>query len=295
MAAISIANVPGSGSVPLPTIGLPPSNPFAVDQTGEWKAAYDSTKPGYKTDLSTGWDNFITTFFPDIAGCIRDNSDNWICDIILNGGAGIPPAVEQQIWDRARSRELELANQNVDNATNEWAARGFALPPGALINRVQQAQQDYIDKAATVSRDTAIKNIEIQVENVRFAIGEAVKLRLGAVAAAVDYIKAYFLPVQTAQEYATRLTDAHYRYYNAMQSYYAAIIGAAQLTLEAQKTNVSARIEDNKAFVALTTSLTNSRVMAAAHACNALGTASAASMGSNNTLGNVGSNDLFQK
>lgn len=290
LAAITAASLPNVANIPIPNVTIPGINPFNVDQTGEFKLEFNGKLPSFKNDFATAWSTIIDTYFPDIAGCIRDNSDDWICNMIVNGGNGIPPAVEQQIWDRARSREVELARVNSDNAINEWAARGFALPPGALVNRVQAAQQDAIDKAATISRDVAIKNIEIQIENIRFAVEQAIKLRLGAIQAAVDYVKAYFLPTQLAIDYAKSLADAHYRYYNAMDGYYAAVIGAARLQLDARKANQDKDTTIASVFGKLVEGLTNARVMAAVQTTQGLGAAAAAALGSMNSVANIGHN-----
>lgn len=290
LAAITSTNIPAVPPIPLPGVTVPGANPFAVDQTGEFKVAFDSKAPfgSFLPQFTAGFNDFVNTYFPDIAGCIKENSDNWICDMIVNGGNGIPPAIDQQIWDRARSRENELFLQNVDTATAEWAARGYALPGGALTARVQQAQQDAIDKAATISRDRAIKNIEIQIENIRFAIEQAVKLRLGALQLAVDYVKAYLRPVELSIEYAKSLTDAHYRYFGAMSDYYRAVIGAAALTIEVQKANQGAAVASNESFAKLVASITASRAGAAASAAAALGRAAAAALGALNSVADIG-------
>lgn len=289
-AALAITSITGPGTIVAPSINFAAWNPFAVNETGEFKVEFNAAKPTFAADLAAAFQAFVNMYFPDIAGCIRDNSDNWICDMIVNGGNGIPAAVEQQIWDRARSREVELARAATDNATNEWAARGFSLPPGALANAVAKAKSDATDKAATISRDQAIKNIEIQIENIRFAVEQAVKLRLGALAAAVDYIKAYMTPTALAIDYAKGLTDAHYRYYNGMQDYYGAKVAAARLTLDASIANAANTINNNKAFVDLVVGGTNARANAAVGAARALGEAAAGALGALNSVANIGYN-----
>jgi hypothetical protein len=288
LAAITSTTLPSVSNIPLPDVDLPFANPFLVDQAGEFATAYANAVADYAPDFASQFNAFIANYFPDIAGCIRDNSDDWICNMIVNGGNGIPPAVEAQIWDRARSREVELAMENTDLAVNEWAGRGFSLPTGALANRVQKVNQDAIDKAATVSRDIAIKNIEIQIENIRFAVTKAVELRLGAVRAATDYIKAWFLVPQTGIDYAKALTDARYRYYNAMQAYYGAVVAGAGLTVEVQKANQSKAVQENKTFADLVASLTASRASAATAVATSLARAAAAAVGATNSLANYG-------
>lgn len=290
LAAISAVSLPSVPPVSITAVTLPAWAPFAVDQTGEFAVAFNAKQPTFAGELSGAFSNFLTTYFPDIAGCIKTNSDNWICDMIVNGGNGIPDAVSQQIWDRARAKEEKASYKLIDEATNDWAGRGFALPPGALLARVTFAQAEAADKASTFARDGAIKDIEIQIENIRFAIEMAVKLRLGAVAAAVDYIKAFMLPDQIAIDYAKGLTDAHYRYFSAMDTYYQAQIGAARLTLDSRIASAKIIADNNKAFSDLVVGLTNARTHAAVGAATGLGQAAAAALGSLNSVANIGHN-----
>ena len=295
-AAAQLAAIQGTFLVTPPDIpepddiAFPATNPFLIDQTGEYEQAYGNQLNNFLSRFNTGLSGFLSSYFPEIAGCIRDYSDDWICDTILNGGTGIPANIEQQIWDRVRDRESIQAKQNIDNATHEWAGRGFTLPQGALVARVQAAQQDQIDKVSQAERDHAIKAMEIEIENIRFAVEQAVKLRLGAVAALVDYIKAYFLPQQAAMDYAKGVTDAHYRYYESMRAYYSAVVAFQGLIIDVRKANLSKAVTENQTFANLVASTTQSRAQAAAAAAAHLGRAAAGALGAINTLANLGHN-----
>ena len=61
---------------------------------------------------------------------------------IENGGTGLPAAVEEAIWQRAKDR-LEVDRENAyDEAESYFAARGFCLPPGALAARLAEARNE---------------------------------------------------------------------------------------------------------------------------------------------------------
>jgi len=55
-----------------------------------------------------------------------------------------------------------------------------------------RVQQVAADKSSTIARDSAIKQMEIAVDMVKFAIGEVSKLRLGIASALADFIRAWW-------------------------------------------------------------------------------------------------------
>lgn len=64
----------------------------------------------------------------------------------MNGGTGLAPAVEQAIWDRARSRETQTALANQTEVMRTSEALGFPLPSGVLASQLRAAQEDYYNK-----------------------------------------------------------------------------------------------------------------------------------------------------
>lgn len=92
---------------------------------------------------------------------------------IENGGYGIEVADERDLWDRARERTTIEANARIETALSAAAARGFALPPGADLAIIAEAQQDALEKIASVDRDIALKRADMYVENRKFSIQAA--------------------------------------------------------------------------------------------------------------------------
>jgi hypothetical protein len=89
---------------------------------------------------------------------------------MLAGGTGIPVAVERAIWERDRERLDATAYKAIDEATNQFAARGFPLPPGALNGVILGAQRDAAGEIGKASRDVAIKAADLEQANRKFAV-----------------------------------------------------------------------------------------------------------------------------
>lgn len=99
-----------------------------------------------------------------------------LLEFTAGAATGLSAAVEQALWDRGRSREAALLYRARENAARGFAARGFSLPPGALVELITQADQLAIDKAASLSREQVIEHAELEQRNFQFAFGQAVAL-----------------------------------------------------------------------------------------------------------------------
>ena len=89
---------------------------------------------------------------------------------------GLSAAVEQGIWDRARAREGAVTARAREEAIRGFAARGFSMPGGVLVEQLNRADQEGLDKSSSLSRDIAIKQAELEQTNFQFAFGQAVAL-----------------------------------------------------------------------------------------------------------------------
>ncbi len=90
------------------------------------------------------------------------------------GGTGLPPAVEQALWERAASREDVAIARDISAAATEFAGRGFSLPPGMLVNRIDAIRTDGQLKKQTLGREVLIKVADTHIENLRFACTQAI-------------------------------------------------------------------------------------------------------------------------
>ena len=213
-----------------------PTNAAGVDG-----ALYDSTYGQIITDLSGKFAGFFSEYFPNECEYL-EKAQAQLCEI-LDGGSGIPAHVENQIWQRDRSRVLEDVNRARDDVLSTFAARGFPLPPGAAAHTMRLAEVDANNKIAQQSRDVAIKHVEILIENIKFAIQSALDYRIKGIQAAVDYIKVMALGPEIAMKLATSAAGAQAQLISAASQYYRNRIAVEELKLDVAKFNADARNE----------------------------------------------------
>lgn len=213
-----------------------PTNAAGVDG-----ALYGSTYDQIIADLSDKFAGFFSEYFPNECDYLREAQAK-LCEM-LGGGSGIPAHIENQIWQRDRSRVLEDVSRARDDVLATFASRGFPLPPGAATHAVRLAEVDANNKIAQQSRDVAIKHIEILIENIKFAIQSALDYRIKGIQAAGYYIKVLALGPEIAMKLATSAAGAQAQLISAASQYYRNRIAVEELNLDVAKFNADARNE----------------------------------------------------
>ena len=213
-----------------------PTNAAGVDG-----ALYDSAYGKIITDLSGKFAGFFAEYFPNECDYLQEAQVK-LCEM-LEGGSGIPAHIENQIWQRDRSRVLEDVSRARDDVLATFAARGFPLPPGAAVHTMRLAEVDANNKIAQQSRDVAIKHVDILIENIKFAIQQALDYRIKGIQAAGEYIKVLALGPEIAMKLATSAAGAQAQLISAASQYYRNRIAVEELKLDAAKFNADARNE----------------------------------------------------
>ena len=112
---------------------------------------------------------FFTIYYPLNTDGYDEGMD-WLINTITNGGTGINPAVENQIWQRGRDRLIAEGERADSQTLLQFAQRGFSLPSGAMTKLLQANRFEQLQKLQEQSRDVAIRQAEIELENLRFAV-----------------------------------------------------------------------------------------------------------------------------
>ncbi|WPG35300.1 hypothetical protein [Variovorax sp. EBFNA2] len=274
----------GLGDIgPAPIIGVPvldksyvpPLPPQLQDpniMNGE--AMYNTQLQKLVNLIGQGIADFFQNYFP--LGPY-DQAVEWLRKAIVDGGTGINAGVEQQLWQRGKARVLEESMEAEDNLTAGWAARGYPLPPGALVHGLQRIQLDRSRKLAEISRDIAIKSFDTEIENVRFAVLQTLDLRSKAMSAMADYIRTLMMGPQTAMQLATGLAGLELDVNRSMVALYSAEVQALQ-------PRVQLAIEDAR-LQAGTNEANQRSIVATAQARADLAKASAQMLGSQASAG----------
>jgi hypothetical protein len=274
-----------------PTVTVLPFAP-TEDLSTLFNSIVGNLDPAFKTDFANKASDFLATWFPDFANCLKTNVDGWICTTIAGGITGIPNAVESQIWERSRNKEIKESNRIKIEAAEAFASRGWNLPGGVLYAQLAMIDQEAANKVSTHNRDVAIKQVDVQIENVRFAVQMGVQLRLGVVQALIGYLNAFLKIFDLATERAKTQAELKRSLWEATAAYYRALIDVAQLTLEFEKLKVDRSVAAQTNDVKNNITQTEGRVNAAVSAAAEMGKIAQAALSAQNTLAEIGSQTI---
>ncbi len=162
----------------------------------------------------------------------------------IQGGTGILPAVEQQIWDRARDRETQISLAREQEVLRGAEALGFPLPSGVLAAQLQDARREYHDKLSGLSRDIAIKQAELEQANLKDSIQQALGLESTLLE---DCYKLEMLAFTASKEAADNAIAAH----NAALEHFKALLDGYRSYAAAYETVVKAELNKVEVFKAM--------------------------------------------
>ena len=142
-----------------------------------------------------------------------------LMDRIKSGtNTGLPPAVEQALWDRAREKEM-IASSDAIAELERMESLGYAFPPGVYINARLKIQTDMGYKSMGLSREISITQAQLIQKTITEAIGQAVDVEKML----VDYTNKVEQLTFESCKYAT---EAGIEIYNAQVKKYEVLIEA---------------------------------------------------------------------
>jgi chromosome segregation ATPase len=160
-----------------PTFSLPVAPSFeniALPEVPAFEApTLDATLPYDELTLTTSEFQYAEV---EYESALLDETKRKLLYDLINGGYGIDTADEERLWQRSRERELRSFDAAFMDLQRQAAARGFALPPGAQVARIDAARQETNEKISALSRDIAVKRADMYVENRRFTLQQATQV-----------------------------------------------------------------------------------------------------------------------
>lgn len=170
---------------------------------------------------------------------------------MLEGGTGIPPIIEQALFDQARMREDITAGKAVSEAFGTWAGRGFELPPGMLVEQVNAAFEQNQLQVNALSREILTKSAVWEIENLRFAVQQGLALEQLLVTIFNNMAQRTFDAAKYQVESSLSLFNAQVSLFNARQTAYTAAANVYETRLKGELSKLDvfrAEIEGQKAI-----------------------------------------------
>ena len=168
---------------------------------------------------------------------------------MLAGGTGLPDAIWDALWERARDREQATGDKLIQEMTDDWASRGFSLPGGVLDKKIVAARQDVQNAQNTLSRDIAVKQADMEVENIRFAVAQGIAFENMYIGLHNEKMRVELDIAKSAIEISISIFNAEVSYQNIQLQTYLADVQVFRLLIESEMANIElykAQLEGQK-------------------------------------------------
>lgn len=140
---------------------------------------------------------------------------------MMQGGTGLPLAVEQAIFDRGRAREDRLMRKQIEEISEEMSSRNLSEPNGIFSARLAAARLEAREKNSGLNRDLTIEVAKIGIENVKFAVTQGMTLEQTLIQQNLAINDRALRVAIFAREYAVTRINAQIAYANLQQQAYA--------------------------------------------------------------------------
>lgn len=101
-------------------------------------------------------------------------TDLRLAELLSGASTGLPAEVEEMMRGRLFAAEDAQTNAQAKQAADEWAARGFSLPGGPLIARLDGLRREGLARRQAASRDVFIEAAKWEIDNLRFAVQQGI-------------------------------------------------------------------------------------------------------------------------
>ena len=172
---------------------------------------------------------------------------------IVDQGTALRPEVENAIYERSRDKTSAEFRRARESSYSDAAKRGLTLPDGAAFSAVRQARLAGADANARASVEIAVKQAELEQQNIQFAITTSSQLRATVLQASISYHQALVSINGQAVDVAKAVVNNIVEMFNATVRVYSAKVDAYKAEVSVYEAHVRAiatKIEIYRAKIA---------------------------------------------
>jgi hypothetical protein len=293
--AINAAESYNLPDVDLPTLNwVAPVDPTLPpeDLTPVIMSMVDSGVSVYDQLVKDNFADFMDKYYPNYS--VQDEYlREKLKGVVETGGKILPDYIENSLYQRARSRNAMESISQEQSAYADFASRGFSIPPGALLARVDAARKAAAVANAQVSAEIATKQQELAVENVRFALAELNKMRVDAIRDAVAYVGALVDSIRTKNSELSAIIQARQVFTDSYIKYYGVLYDKAKMQLTAGNYEATYLMQTDSVRIDAFVKSLSEQVRAAISGADAAARSAAAAIGSQNTMTNLSASEII--
>ena len=154
--------------------------------SSELIASYRETAPAFIAALEGQIDARMDKINPEFRSQMA-TLEGKLRSFIVDQGTALRPEVENAIYERSKDKVSAEFRRARESAFTDAAKRGLTLPDGSAYAAVRQARLAGADANARASVEIAVKQAELEQQNIQFAITTSNQLRTAVLQSAIAY------------------------------------------------------------------------------------------------------------
>lgn len=131
--------------------------------------AFTGTPPTEITDPSFDFSEV------DFSGAVTASIESHLVSMISAAASGLSESVESAIYSRALDRTQDKKEEAYVEVETYFSARGYVMPPGAMVGRLQEVVQEHTRLDEQINYETMINQAKIAQEDYQFFMGQAIE------------------------------------------------------------------------------------------------------------------------
>jgi len=215
--SITIPDAPNF--VPPEFLGVRPNAavapPTGLDAT--MRDQFAAISPIMRDAVSTQLDAFLDREFPQFRSGMAAIETRLAT--YLAGGTALTPAIENAIYNRTLDKTSADSRRAARTLWESAAQRGHTIPSAILLAQQQDAAQESRNANVRAAIEIAVKQAELEQNNLQFAVTQSASLRNVAISAAMSYYSGMVQINGQALEYARDVLDAIVKAYDISARY----------------------------------------------------------------------------
>lgn len=192
-------------------------------------------------------EKWMAEYFPNLTSATLSQPMDWAMGILTGSSPfGIPAEVHEAVVHAGRDRAYRVADSEKAQIRAGYSQRGFAMPPGAAIAAMTNADIRASDAIAEVNRTQMIRDGDIKVELAKFAAELAGQLKNSMLQTLANFYNQWADILKLNTDIARAKAQAYSALTSALSSYYNVEIGFEELRLKAAAGKSGAQEATNK-------------------------------------------------
>ena len=161
---------------------------------------------------------------------VKDAVEAAVYDMVIHGGTGLAPEVEEAIFQRESERALKAHNDQLIKIRADWLKGHYPLPTSMLYAMINESEMDYTNKRLDTSRDISIKQAELAQANTHFYIEKALAYEQMLIGWFNNIAQRTFEASKATQDASIEIYKASLQKYNILLDVYKAKVQIYEVT-----------------------------------------------------------------